>query len=250
MTTPVEQPVALITGGAVRVGRAIVQTLAEHGYAVAIHANRSLRQAQQLADELGGQGATAQVEQAELRDEAAVRAMIDRVHDHFGRLDVLVNSAAIWSPMPLEQVDANEVRKYFEVNTLGTFICCQHAGLLMAEQTAGGVIVNIGDWSVARPYVNYAAYFASKGAIPTLTRMFAVELSRRNPRVRVNAVLPGPVIFPPDLPAAERQQAIDSTLVQRAGTPQNVAHAVLFFTENDFVTGVCLPVDGGRTIGD
>jgi pteridine reductase len=79
--------------------------------------------------------------------------------------------------------------------------------------------------------------------------MFAVELSQRNPRVRVNAILPGPVLFPPDMPEAERQAAIAATLVKRAGTPQNVAQAVLFFVENDFVTGVCLPVDGGRTLG-
>ena len=78
--------------------------------------------------------------------------------------------------------------------------------------------------------------------------MFAVELSSRNPLVRVNAILPGPVVFPPDLSEKGRQQAIESTLVKHAGTAENVAHAALFLTENDFVTGVCLPVDGGRSI--
>jgi len=133
------------------------------------------------------------------------------------------------------------------VNTVSTFICCQHAGLRMAEQPTGGAIVNIGDWAVARPYLDYSAYFVSKGAIPTMTRMFAVELA---PHVRVNAVLPGPVLMPEELPAAVRERAIKGTLLQRAGRPENVAQAVLFLAENDFVTGVCLPVDGGRTIGE
>ena len=81
-----------------------------------------------------------------------------------------------------------------------------------------------------------------------MTRCLAVELGSRNPRVRVNCVLPGPVLFPPDMPKAEREEAIRSTLVNREGQPENVAAAVLFLVENDFVTGVCLPVDGGRTI--
>jgi pteridine reductase len=118
----------------------------------------------------------------------------------------------------------------------------------MVQQSEGGCIVNFGDWAVARPYLNYAPYFASKGAIPALTRCLAVELGVRNPRVRVNCILPGPVLFPDDMPAAERDVAIRSTLVQRAGQPENVAQAVLSFVENDFVTGVCLPIDGGRTI--
>jgi pteridine reductase len=241
--------VALVTGGAVRVGRAVVSLLAERGYAVAIHVNRSVDDAEKFATELAEQGASVLVVQADLRDETATRQMIDQVFAHFGRLDVLVNSAAMYAPKALEEVTADDVRDYFDVNTLGTFICCQHAGLKMADQETGGVIVNIGDWSVARPYPDYAHYFPSKGAIPTLTRMFAVELSERNTQVRVNAVLPGPVVFPPNMPEEEREQIIASTLLKRAGRPENVAQAVLFFVENDYVTGVCVPVDGGRTIG-
>ena len=130
--------------------------------------------------------------------------MIDRARRHFGRLDLLVNNAATWSPTPLEIVAADDVRRFFEVNTVSTFVCCQHAGLLMTEQPTGGAIVNIGDWAVARPYRDYSAYFVSKGAIPTMTRMFAVELA---PRVRVNAVLPGPVLMPEELPASVRERA-------------------------------------------
>ncbi len=108
--------------------------------------------------------------------------------------------------------------------------------------------MNLGDWAIARPYLDYAAYFPSKGAIPTLTRTFAAELASRNPRVRVNAILPARSCFLMTCPKDERAAAIAGTLVKREGSPENVADAVLFLLKNDFVTGVCLPVDGGRSI--
>jgi pteridine reductase len=242
-----DSPVALVTGGAVRVGAHIVRELATRGYAVAIHANTSLDKAQGLARELTTAGHAATAFGADLRDEDATRAMIDRAHRHFGRLDALVNSAATWSPTPLAEVMADDVRRFFEVNTLSTFVCCQHAGQIMLEQPAGGAIVNVGDWAVERPYRDYSAYFVSKGSIPTLTRVFAVELA---PKVRVNAVLPGPVLLPDDLSEADRRRAIAGTLLKRPGGPESIAKAVAALLENDFITGVCLPVDGGRTLGE
>jgi pteridine reductase len=118
----------------------------------------------------------------------------------------------------------------------------------MCGQEQGGVIIAIGDWAVERPYPDYAAYFISKGAIPTLTRTLAVELGHRNPQVRVNCIHPGPVMFPPDSLDDERQAMIQSTLTKTANCPESIAQAVEFFADNAFVTGVCLPVDGGRTI--
>jgi pteridine reductase len=242
-----QQAVALVTGGAVRVGRAIVRDLATRGYRLAVHANTSLDRAQELVTELTNSGYEAAAFGAELRDEEATRAMIDRVRRHFGRLDALVNNAAIWSPTPLDTVAADDARRFFELNALSTFICCQHAGLIMASQVHGGAIVNIGDWATLRPYRNYSAYFVSKATIPTMTRLFAVELA---PRVRVNAVLPGPVLLPEGVSESERRRAIAGTLLGRPGRPENVAHAVAFLLENDFVTGACLPVDGGRSVGE
>src|SRR3954466_16144419 len=242
-----DPPVALVTGGAIRVGRAIVHELIARGYQVAIHANTSLDRAQKLVTELSAAGHSASAFGADLRNEDATRAMIDRVHRHFGRLDALVNSAAIWSPTPIEEVMADDLRRFFEVNALSTFICCQHAGLIMREQAAGGAIVNIGEWATPRPYRDYSAYFISKATIPTLTRMFAVELA---PKVRVNAVLPGPVLLPESVSEAEQRRAIAGTLLKRFGRPENIAKAVAAFLENDFVTGTCLPVDGGRTLGE
>jgi pteridine reductase len=240
-----QQPVALVTGGAVRVGRAIATELAARGYRVAVHANTSLDSAQEFVGELRAQGHEAAAFGADLRDEEATRAMIDRARRHFGRLDALVNNAAVWSPTPLDSVAADDLRRFFEVNVVAPFVCCQHAGLLMAEQPDGGAIVNVGDWATARPYRDYSAYFVAKGAIPTLTRMFAVELA---PRVRVNAVLPGPVLMPEDFTPDQQRRATEATLLKRAGRPEPVAQAVAFLIQNQFVTGVCLPVDGGRTI--
>jgi pteridine reductase len=240
---------ALVTGsGKHRIGWHVAKALAARGYALAIHYFRSAQEAEQVVADFRSQGIDAVGLHADLTDEKAVRSLLDQTLSRFGQLDLLVNCAAAWQSKPLEQVTAADVRHYFESNTLSTFLCSQQAGLAMVAQPEGGCIVTIGDWACARPYVNYAAYFPSKGTIPTLTRCLAVELGTRNPAVRVNCILPGPVMLPADLPAAERHQAIDATLVKREGRPENIAQAVLFFVDNDFVTGVSLPVDGGRTI--
>jgi pteridine reductase len=240
--------VALVTGGARRVGAVVARALAARGYAVAIHCHGSLAEGRRLAEEFSAAGTPSLAVTANLRDEGPVRAMVHRVADHFGRIDAVVTCAAIWVPGRLEEVTADDLRAHFDVNCVGTFLVAQEAGSVMVDQPDGGGIVTVGDWAMARPYPEYAAYFPSKGAIPTLTRSLAVELARRNPRIRVNCVLPGPVLLPPDLDPTERAAAIAGTLVKREGTPEHVAHAVLFLLENDFVTGVCLPVDGGRTI--
>lgn len=241
--------VALVTGsGKRRIGWHVANALAARGYALAVHYHSSTIEGDQVVGEFRQQGVDAIGIQADLSDESAVRSMIEQVRGHFGRLDVLVHCASTWQSKRLEDITAADVRRHFDTNTLSTFLCAQQAGLVMVGQPEGGCIVTLGDWAVRRPYINYAAYFAAKGAIPTLTRCFAVELGSRNPAVRVNCVMPGPVMLPPDLPAAQRQQAIDATLVKHEGRAENVAQAVLFFLDNDFVTGVCMPVDGGRTI--
>src|SRR5262249_24509267 len=208
----------------------------------------SAAEADETIADLQTRGIRAAHFQADLTDEGAVRGMVGEVLARFGRLDVLVNCAAVWRSTPLEEETAANVRLNFETNPLGTSLCGQKAGLGMVRQPEGGCIVPLGDWAIERPYLNHTAYFISKGAIPTMTRVLAVELASRNPRVRVNCIMPGPVFLPPDMPEAERRQAIHATLVKREGSPANIAQAVLFFIDNDFVTGVCLPVDGGRTV--
>jgi pteridine reductase len=238
--------VALVTGsGKKRVGAAVAEALARRGFAVAVHYRSSAAEADRS---LRGHGVEAAAFPADLTDEKAVRAMVRDVLGRFGRIDVLVNCAAVWQSKPLEDVTATDVRLHFDTNALGTFLCSQHAGLAMVKQPEGGLIVNIGDWAEVRPYTGYAAYFPSKGAVSAITRCLAVELGTRNPNVRVNCVLPGPVMLPPTLTEKEKREAVAATLVKREGSPQNIAQAVLSFVDNDFVTGVCLPVDGGRTV--
>lgn len=245
-----ERPrVALVTGsGKRRVGAAVADALAHRGYTLAVHYRSSAAEAEETVAALRRHGVEAVAFGADLADEAAVKGMVSGVLARFGRIDVLVNCAAVWQPKRLEDVTAADVRLHFDANALGTFLCCQHAGLAMVAQPAGGLIVNVGDWADIRPYTGYAAYFPSKGAVTAMTRCFAVELGTRNPNVRVNCVLPGPVMLPPELSEEDRRGAIEATLVKREGTPHHVALAVLSFLDNDFVTGVCLPVDGGRTI--
>jgi pteridine reductase len=242
--------VALITGsGKRRVGNVVALALAERGYDIALHYRHSADAAQDTVAQLQTLGVRVAAFQADVAKEAEVVRLFEQVQAAFGRLDVLVTSAATWERKTLEETTADDVRRQFDVNTLGTFLCCQRAGLRMVEQVTGGVIVMIGDRAIERPRENYAAYYASKGAIPTLTRTFAIELAKRNPAIRVNCIQPGPVMAPDNPSAHEIQGAVAGTLLKRLGRPENVAQAVLFFVENDYVTGVCLPVDGGRTIG-
>ncbi len=242
--------VALVTGGGKqRVGNAVARALAQRGFRIAVHYHHSADAAASTVEQIKTQGTDAAAFAADVSDEQDVARLFEKVMDRFGRLDALVTAAAVWEPRPLEEVTAADVRRQFDINTLGTFLCCRQAGRIMVAQPEGGAIVTIGDWACQRPGMHYAAYFISKGALPTMTRMLAVELAARNPRVRVNCILPGPVMVPEDATQPEVEGAVAATLLKRPGSPQHVAQAAVFLIENDYVAGVCLPVDGGRTIG-
>ncbi|MCE9563749.1 MAG: SDR family oxidoreductase [Planctomycetes bacterium] len=242
--------VALVTGsGKKRVGYHVAAALAARDYALVIHYRTSETEAAETAEQFTRtHGVPVHTIRADMANETEVKALVAGTLSQFGRLDVLVNCASIWVRKRLEDVTAADVREHFDINTLGTFLTCQHAGLAMVAQPTGGCIVNIGDWAEARPYRDYSAYFPSKAAIPGLTRTFAVELGTRNPNVRVNAVIPGPVMMPLEMSDAERAEVAALTLVKREGSPEHVVKAVLHFIDNDFITGACLPVDGGRTV--
>ena len=239
----------LITGsGRHRLGCSLAHSLATSGYRIALHYHQSESAAKATVDELQQQGVETLALQADVTQQDQVEQMFTQLIDQFGRLDVLVTTAAIWEPTPLESISAKEIRNSFDVNTLGTALCCRAAGLIMARQPTGGSIITVGDWSIERPYTDHLAYFISKGAIPAMTRALAVDLAARNPRVRVNCIHPGPVLFPAELSEQQRQQVVDATLVKQADCPEAFHQTVKFLIDNDFVTGVCLPIDGGRTI--
>ncbi len=242
-------PVALVTGSAAnRVGRVVARRFAEGGYRVVIHARHSESDAHEVADSWNRVGLEVHPVFGSIADEVVVDGWMNDIVERFGRLDVVVNSAAIWEPRQLEQTTTEQLREQWESNTLGAFLVAQKAGLVMTKQTSGGSIVLIGDWAVQRPYADFAAYFVSKGSIPTMTRALAVELAERNPNVRVNAILPGPVMLDDKTPEKTQQNILDACLLRKSGTADHVAAAAVFLAEHDFITGVCLPVDGGRSI--
>lgn len=245
-----DAPVALITGsGSPRVGREIAWELARQGCRIALHANTSVDEAnqtaRQLRDELGTQCI---VTTGQLHDDDVPARLISETMDGLGRLDILINSAAIWTPTKLANITADEIRRYFDINTIACFLLARAAADVMALQPRGGSIVNLGDWATARPYLDHAAYFPSKGAVDVMTRSLAVEFSQKNAAIRVNCVKPGPVLLVDEVPNQQRQKLCASTLTGAIGTAEHVAHAVRFMCENTFVNGVCLPVDGGRSI--
>ncbi len=225
--------VALVTGGAGYVGAAVVRGLAARGFAVAIHCHGSLAEARALAATLDAAGGRGLAVTANLRDEGPVRAMVHRVTDHFGRIDVLITAAGIARRGSLEGVTADDLRAHFDINVVGAFVCAQEAGAVMAGQETGGAIVLVAPGGAARSAPDETALAPSRGAIPALTRSLAVEFARRHPGVRVNAVLPG---------------MMPGSAASPAGLPgmaEHVARAVLLLVGNGLATGVCLPLDGG-----
>lgn len=241
--------VALVTGsGKKRIGWHVADALARRGHDVMVHYNTSKHEAAETVAHLRSLGVRAEMTAGDLAREADASRLVDATLEAFGRIDVLVTCASIWKKKALESITTEDLRRNFDVNVAGTFFCAQRAGLAMVKQPEGGNIVLFGDWAVTRPYVDHAAYFAAKGSIATLTRCLAVELGSRNPRVRVNCIEPGPAMVPDEVSAEERAAIADATLVKREGSPNNIAQAVLALVENDFVTGVCLPVDGGRSV--
>jgi len=243
------KPVVWVTGsGSPRVGQCVAEFFGIRGYRVVIHAHHSLNEAQRFAENLAQNGIESLVVQGAVEEADFAKSAVSKILDSFGRLDVLVNSAAIWNWQPLEETTKADVQRQFEVNSLGSFLCSQAAGLQMVKQVSGGSIILIGDWAVHRPYRDFAAYFVGKGSIETMTRSFAVELALRNPAVRVNSILPGPVMLDPKISDSKAESIRNQSLLKRHGEPKHVAQAAYFLANHEFITGVCLPVDGGRSV--
>ncbi len=243
------RPVALVTGAARRVGRAVAECLAARGFTIALHYFRSRQAAGELAEQLRSRyGVEVAPIGADLTVAEAGEELVARVGERFGRVDLVVTCASQWESVPLERADGAALERAWRTNVLASYVPARACGLRMVSQDEGGCIVLIGDWAIARPYRDYAPYLVAKGAIPTLTRVLAVELAARNPKVRVNAILPGPVLLPEATGQAEAETVRRSTLVKAIGSPADVADLVVYFYEHPFVTGAVVPVDGGRSV--
>ena len=236
--------IALVTGGAKRVGKAIVQALAARGCHLVVHYHRSQAQAQETVRDLRAAGHRALAVQADITKEDQVEAMIEAATAHFGRIDILVNNAALFYRTPVETLTVEDWERVMDVNLTGTFLCAHKIGLRMREW-GWGHIINIADVAGERPWADYIPYSVSKACVLTFTQGLAMELA---PQVMVNAVIPGPVLFQEDTPDNVRQREIDKTLVKRAGSPQDVAQVVVFVAESDYSTGASFHVDGGRSL--
>ena len=236
-------PVVLVTGGAVRLGRAITLGFAEAGYDVVVNYHSSEGPAREVEALLIDQGREVLLAQGDVSHPDAVARITDSVRQRFGRLDVLVNNAASFLPTSLLDIDSEEWDRVMAVNLKGPHLMVRELAPLLRE--AEGAVVNITDHMGLVPRVAYAHHSVSKAAVIHLTRVQAKALA---PRVRVNAVAPGLVLAPESMGPEGIQAASDATLLGRSGTPEDVVRAVLFLVQARYVTGQIIAVDGGRTV--
>jgi len=244
-----ERRTALVTGAAQRLGQALALRLAEEGLDVAVHYRGSEEAARRTAAQLRDRGAAAEIFRAELSEPDAPRDLISAVVDVFGRLDVLVNSAASFLSRPLAESDAELWDRVFAVNlrapALLTASAAPHLGQAASAGGPAGLVVNMVDLSGLYPWRGYAVHGAAKAGLLQLTRTAALELA---PSVRVNAIVPGPILPPPGVSEGSDawRRTGERVPLGRPGRPANVAAALSYLLTNDFVSGEALSVDGGE----
>lgn len=235
--------VALVTGGGRRVGQALALALARQGMHLAIHYHSSARGAEETAAAARQLGVRAELLQADLSDAGAARALPDQAADRLGRLDVLVNSAGI---MPEATVEATTVELWdqaMNLNLRSYFFTVQ--GALPHLRAVKGKVVNLADLAGLEPWPRYTAHCVSKAGVVMLTKTLARALA---PDITVNAIAPGAVLPPDEWSDAAREHLARTTPLKRLGSPEDVAGALVYLLEADYVTGEVLVVDGGRRI--
>jgi pteridine reductase len=237
--------VALVTGGAKRVGRAIVERIARLGYDVAFTYLMSESDAEELRRTLLDRGTSALPIRADLADPAAAISVIDEAFSaRFSRLDVLVNNASVFLPGGLLETNLALTRRLWSVHLESPLLLCQRFAARL--RSAGGQVINMLDLLAERPWPEYLAYCASKAALANATLGLARELA---PQVTVNGIAPGVVEWPADYPETEREKYLKRVPLARAGTPADVADVVEFLiTGGRYITGQVIRLDGGRSI--
>ena len=236
--------VALVTGAGRRLGRAFAQALAGRGMVVAIHHNFSSQGAEELRREIESAGGRAGCFSADLSAAAAAIELPRRVVAEMGRLDVLVNSAAVMHRLSFAETTPAQWDAIMAINLRAAFFCTQ--GAAPALRAAAGKVVNIADLSGLEPWPGFAAHSVSKAGVVMLTKVLARALA---PEVTVNAIAPGAVLVPDAYDEEERDRLARTTPLRRLGTPADAVAALLYLLEGgDFVTGEVLAVDGGRHI--
>jgi len=237
----IKDKIAVVTGGAHRVGKAIASGLAEAGAHLVVHYHQSEDQAKVTVGEIKQRGVRAIAVGGDLASYDAVVNLFRAAEAEFGGVDILVNSAAIMESGNVLTLTPEAWQRTLGINLTGPFFCAQQAALLMKARK-GGVIVNIADVSAFEPWAKYPAHSVSKAGLVMLTKVLAKALA---PEVRVNAIAPGPVIKPDDWPDERWRTVGRHTLLKRTGSGYDVARAVNFIVEQDFMTGETLVIDGG-----
>lgn len=235
--------VALVTGGARRVGRALTLALAGRGAHVAVHYHGSDDAAADTLAAARAAGAVAEGFRADLRQPEAPERLVGDVVSRFGALDILVNSAAVMERVSLDDVTPAQWDDTFALNLRAPFFCARAAARAMRER--GGVIVNIADLAGLEAWTAYIPHAVSKAGVIHMTRVLARALA---PAVRVNAIAPGAVLLPESWSASDAAHLTRTTPLGRLGEPADVARAMLYLIEADYVTGDTLIVDGGRHV--
>jgi NAD(P)-dependent dehydrogenase (short-subunit alcohol dehydrogenase family) len=239
--------VALITGGK-RIGAVVAETLARAGVDVALVYNRSLAEAADTQTAVTKMGRRAIVVQADVSSEQACNNAVSETISKLGRIDVLINMASLYASKPFDQLTAADWDRQLAVDLRAAFLF-SHAAAPHMKKNGGGRIVNFTDWvaASARPrYAGYVPYYVAKSGVKALTEVLALELAAD--QILVNAIAPGPILAPPDMSAEESDAVVKSTPLGRWGGEEEIAKAVMFFVESDFVTGETVRVDGGRHI--
>ncbi len=240
-----KQAIALITGAAQRIGKAISAVLHAQGYHVVIHYNHSQQAASEWVDQLNERRAqSASLLQGDLLQTSMIPGLVQQIVDQHGQLNVLINNASSFYPTPLGDCQEAQWEKLMGTNLKAPLWLAQAAkDALIASR---GQIINITDIHATRPLKHYACYSVAKAGLTQLTRVLAKELA---PWVRVNAVAPGAIAWPQGkatLTAASKAKIIEETALKRSGSPDDIARAVLFLLQAEYITGQTLRVDGGR----
>jgi pteridine reductase len=246
MTLSLQGKVALVTGGARRVGAAIARRLHGAGASVVLHYRDSAADADALAAELNAVRAKSAVTvKAELLAPIAPRALVAEALQQFGGLDLLVNNASSFFPNPIGDIEPSHWEELIGSNLRAPLFISQEAAPHLAKRA--GAIVNIVDIHAERPLKGYPVYSVAKAGLAALTRSLALELA---PQVRVNGVAPGAIAWPDDgqFDATERARILATTPLGRIGAPEDIAQAVHFLACAPYVTGQIIAVDGGRSI--
>jgi NAD(P)-dependent dehydrogenase (short-subunit alcohol dehydrogenase family) len=241
----IENKVALVTGGAHRVGKAITLMLAKAGANVVINYHTSAAQAEATAEEVRALGKKVLSVQADIANYAQVKAMAGQIKIWFGGIDILVNSADRWEKSPFPSEDIGPWERIVGTGINGPYYVTNVFAPLILER-GGGAIVNIVDLSAWEAWPNFTAHAVAKTSLLAMTRQFALELG---PTIRVNAVAPGPVLPPPDYSPEQIERVATRTLLNRWGSAEDVAWTVKFLIEADFITGETIRVDGGEHFG-